>query len=448
MPSIRALCASRGLSKATVQHALQRLEARGFIECRPKSGYYVRAQLPVAASVAQDLVIEPREVTTSELLLDIMRRGSAFDIHPGGDERGLTPELTALNRALGRSLRRGTDAIHHYYDEPAGVLSLRQQIGLLYGRRGLQLEPEQICITSGCQHALFLALKACCVPGDIVAVESPGFYGVLQLLEQLQLKVVEVPTHSEFGMDMAAFEQVLTQWPVRACVITPAFSTPTGALMPQAARRRLLDLARRYDLALIEDDIYAETALGVVPDPLKALDTDNRVMVCGSFSKCLSRDLRLGWVSGARWHDQIVQLKLVTQLASSQFLQHGLADFIANGSFFGHIRRQRLLLRAQRDWLLARLAAAAVAHRVSVPQGGLCVWIELDAEFNVLELYAGALQRGVHLTPGPLFSTSGRYHNYLRLSYVHPWSAARVQAVDTLLRLLSPSAASESAQNH
>lgn len=437
LPSIRTLCQEQGLSKATVQHALQRLEAQGLLEARPKAGYFVALQPDgVKKPLSRSRIEAPRPVNVSDLLLDIMRRSAAFDLLPDLHSGDLPPGIVALNRSIGRSLRRQKGEDYQYYDEPAGNLLLREQLSLHVSRRGWVVSPDQLCITSGCQHALFLALMASCERGDVVAVESPGFYGVLQLLEQLDLRVVEVPTSAETGMDIGALEEVLERWKVKACIVSPAFATPGGALMPLESKQRLLALAERHNLAVIEDDIYADTALGVAPDPLKALDSYNRVILCSSFSKCLSRDLRLGWVSGARWHDRIQHLKLVTQLASSRYLQQGVAEFMADGGFAAHLRRQRNELRANRDRLIAELHAWPGEVRVSTPQGGLAVWVELPHHVDTLAAYSQGLEQGVVITPGPLFSVSGQFANCLRISFAHPWNTSRIQALRRLPAVL------------
>ncbi len=440
LPSIRALCEQHRLSKATVQHALQRLEAQGLIEARPKAGYFVVLQ-PLAARAPRSLarLEAPRPATVSELFLDIMRRSAAFDLLPELHAGDVPPGVVALNRAIGRALRRQKGGDHQYYDAPAGDMALREQLALHSARRGWPVTPEQLCVTSGCQHALFLALMACCRKGDVVAVESPGFYGVLQLLEQLELQVIEVPTSSDSGLDIDALEAALERWDIKACVVSPAFATPSGALMPLPARQRLLALAEQFDLAIIEDDIYADTAFVQVPDPLKALDTTDRVILCSSFSKSLSRDLRLGWIAGGRWHDRILHLKLVTQLASSRYLQQGLADFMRDGSLAAHLRRQRGELRMQRDRLIAALRAWPCDIRVSAPQGGLAVWLELPQSVDTLNAYPVVLGQGVVITPGPLFSVSGQFRNCLRISFAHPWDARRIEALNRLVVLLLPS---------
>lgn len=437
LPSIRELCQQHDLSKATVQHALQRLEAQGLLEARPKAGYFVALRSPVAEPISRSRIDPPRPATVSELLLDIMRRSAAFDLLPDLHGGELPASIVTLNRSIARALRRQEGEDYQYYDDPEGNLALRQQLALHVARRGWQVDTDQLCITSGCQHALFLALMASCKRGDVVAVESPGFYGVLQLLEQLELQVIEVPATLAQGMDMDAFEEVLERWPVKACIVSPAFSTPGGSLMPEASQHRLLDLAESYDLAIIEDDIYADTAFGVAPDPLKALDRHNRVMLCSSFSKSLSRDLRLGWIAGARWHAQIIRLKLVTQLASSRYLQQGVAEFMADGSFATHLRRQRHELHERRDQLIAQLQTWPGDIRVSLPQGGLAVWVELAEHIDTLKLYPQALQQGVVITPGPLFSVSGQFTHCLRISFAHPWDERRLKALKQLGEMLS-----------
>lgn len=437
LPSIRTLCQEHDLSRSTVQHALQRLEAQGLLEARPKAGYFVRFQ-PKALEIPQSRVQidEPQLVTVSDLLLDIMGRSAAFDLLPDLNVGDLPPGVVALNRSIGRSLRRQRGDDYQYYDEPAGNLRLREQLALHNSRRGWIVSPDELCITSGCQHALFLALMATCEKGDVVAVESPGFYGALQLLEQLELKVVEVPTSVESGIDTDSLEEALKNWKIKACIVSPAFGTPSGVLMPDSSRKRILELAEQYDLAIIEDDIYGDTAFGAVPDPLKAIDTENRVILCSSFSKCMSRDLRLGWISGARWHSRIIRLKLVTQLASSRYLQQGVADYMEEGGFATHLRKLRKELRERRDCLIAHLHDWPCDLRVNLPQGGLSVWVELPESVDTLGAYTKALEHNVVITPGPLFSVSGQFQNYLRISFEHPWNPKRVNALNRLPEIL------------
>lgn len=436
LPAVRALCQQYQLSLATVQHALHQLEAQGLIEARARSGYYVRSQnVSSTALSAPPALQQPAPVTVPELFFDIMNRSAAFDIQPKAPVVQL-PHLTLLHRILSRTLREQGARFALHYDEPLGLLALREQLVLHYRHCHLRLALNDLCITAGCQHALFLALQAVSVPGDIVAVEHPAFYGVLQLLQQLQLQVVEIPSSSA-GMDITALQQVLDRWPVKACIVTPAFATPTGACMPPAAQSQLLRLANQYDFAIIEDDIYGDLGFYQRPAPLKALDTEQRVILCSSFSKSLSRDLRIGWIAGGRWQTKITRLKLVSQLAVSQSVQQALALFLAEGHYKRHLQHYRIQLLHQRDQLLNALQRYWPAACYTVPQGGLALWLTLPVSVNCTEAYQRCLQQGIVLTPGALFSNSGQFQHCLRLSFTNPMLGARLTALQTLATLLS-----------
>lgn len=436
LPSIRTLCHQHRVSKITVQHALQRLEAQGLIEARERSGFFMSHATRQFESPRNPATLAPpKPVSVSQVFQDIMTRSAAFDLLPDLNSDTPPSGIIQLNRSIGRALRRQS-ANFRYYDEPAGDPELRDQLALRSARRGWAADADQFCITSGCQQSLFLALMATCQKGDVVAVEAPGFYGVLQLLEQLKLKVVEIPASPNSGMDMQALEETLQIWDIKACVVSPSFATPTGAVMPIKARRYLLELADRHDLAIIEDDIYGESGWLDVPDTLKAIDGSDRVIHCSSFSKVLSRDLRLGWVAGGRWHRNILQLKLTSQLASSRFLQQGVADFMSEGGYTSFLRRYRQSLRVQRDHLLGLLGAWPMPLRATAPHGGLALWVELPSEVNTLSLYARTLEEGIVITPGSLFSVSGKFSNCLRISFAHPWNDARVTALRRLSELI------------
>ncbi|MCP4596299.1 PLP-dependent aminotransferase family protein [Neptuniibacter sp.] len=442
LPSIRQQCLEQNLSKATVLHAYQRLEAAGLIEARFKSGFYVCSRTSVDRLVpsAPDVDTSPQLVDMSDLMRDVMEHSAAFDICPQDAGYAETPVgITELNRCIGRALRsqRGND--HAYYDEPAGLQGLRQVIAERYNRMGCRLSAEDVSITAGCQHALSLALQSCCQPGDIVAVESPGFYGVLQLIESMGLKALEIPATSEEGISVESLQAALQSWPVKACVVTPAFSTPTGALLPQQSRSALLDLAEQYDFKIIEDDIYGDLAFAQRPAPLKQIDRNNRVILCGSYSKALSRQLRLGWIISSQ-QKEIKRLKMVNLLALSRFTQQGLLDFITDGGYDKHLRKQKLLLQQQRDQLLLLLDqhwSRLGSIRVSQPAGGVALWVELEPEYDFSECYLKAREAGVLITPGNLFTAQdNRYRNCLRLSYVHPWNSRREEALKALAEIM------------
>lgn len=442
LPSIRTLVQEQGLSKTTVMHALNRLEARGLIESRPKAGFFVRPQYkPIPVNEPSRNIISspaPVPVSVNAVTQELMCRSAAFDISPdAGTREALPPGLLQLNRTVARELRR-QKGLHQYYDEPAGSQQLRDILARRYKRQGCQVDACDLTITTGCQQALFFALMCLCQRGDLVAVESPGFYGVLQLLEGLGLKAIEIPCDPVQGMDLDVLAQAAEKWPIKACVVTPSFATPTGALMPLENRKQLLVLAEQYDFHIVEDDIYRELAFDHPMPPLQALDRQGRVILCGSISKTLSRDLRVGWVISERWREEIQRLKLVTSLATSRYVQQGVASFIEDGGYDRHLRRYIPNLQAQRDELITTIQYEwPMPCASSVPQGGLTLWVELPQHIDSMQVYARAREQDILITPGALFTAADHFRNCIRISYTHPWNPDRKAALNVLGSILA-----------
>lgn len=443
LPSIRRLCGSYKLSKATVLHALHRLEADCWVQAQPKSGYFVctpeqERPRPIRVSTPK----KPAPVSVPAIFQDIMSRSAAFDILPAADQSPPSGQLIVLNRLISRQMRSKPEQKSGYYDEPAGKYALRSALVEMFRHRRLMVDADEICITTGCQHSLFIALMASCQPGDTVAVESPAFYGVLQIMEQLGLNIIEISSDSAHGLDVSELKEKLIHWPIKACVVTPNFGTPAGACLTDDARKDLLQLAREHDFWVIEDDIYGDLAFAsTATRPLKALDhrepDHQRVILCGSLSKSLSRDLRLGWIIAGPLHNKAVQMKLITQLASPQAVQDGLAQFISEGYYRRHLNQYRLKLREHRDQLI-RLLSDNWGDKIlfSQPEGGLCIWVQLPESADSLKAYQALREKGILLTPGPLFSSHGLYNNYLRLSFAQPITRERQQAIEVLFQTL------------
>ncbi|MBC3767445.1 PLP-dependent aminotransferase family protein [Neptunicella marina] len=440
IPSIRALASQFDVAKVSVQHALHRLEAAGLVQAKPRSGYYVTAKAVGYKQQPTSLIPnKPQIAKVPDVFHSIMARGAAFDILPAArDKSEHNQHIALLNRHIGRASRIHADRHASYYGDPAGDSELRQQLRQHYQQHGVYLAQEEICITSGCQHSLFLALMSCCEPGDTVAIESPAFYGVLQILISLKLKVVEIPASVTQGIELDELETAFKKWPIKACVVSPNFATPTGACMPLQNKHRLLALAEKHQVVLIEDDIYTELGFHLRPECLKQFDKSGNVIHCSSLSKSLSRDLRTGWISGGKFHDKIVHLKLVNQLANSLSLQQGVASFIGEGHFKRYLLQQRRRLLKQRDnWVTAINHYWPDEIRYTLPDGGLSFWVEFPKQVDTLTLYQNMLKHDIVLTPGMLFSTQSHYSNCLRLSFAHPLTSAREKALQKIARQLS-----------
>jgi len=445
LPSIRTITTQHGLSASTAFKAYYRLEEKGLVRARPRSGYYVTASAmpPLAAPALGQAAskaarasarVAPR-LDVSELVFSVLGAVQDPDIVPLGSAFP-APALFPLQR-LGKSLARtarqihGQDAVAHL---PQGDPVLRRQIALRYLGMGMPQPAEELIVTSGALEALNLCLTAVAQPGDLIAIESPGFYAGLQALERLKMKALEIPVQPQEGLDLAALAEALKRHPVRACWFMTSFQNPMGVSLSLEKKKALVALLASHDIPLIEDDVYGELYFGNrAPLPAKAFDRKGLVMHCSSFSKTLAPGYRVGWVAPGRFGQQIERLKLMTTLAASLPAQLALADYLQHGGYDKHLRRLRHAMESQLASLLAAIARHFPAGvRVSRPAGGYFVWVELAEGFDALALHQVALEHGISVAPGPIFSARRRFRNCLRLNYGHPWSARFEAAMQTL----------------
>ncbi len=422
LPSVREASRQRRISPSTVFEAYYLLQARGLIESRPRSGFFVRADAtsrpPPKAPPARTqpvevskLVFEVLEATRRPGLVPL---GSAF---PGPE---LFP-LRQLARALSASMGR-LEPTSMVLDLPPGHERLRQQIALRYGLSGSRVSADEIVITNGAMEALTLSLQAVTSPGDAVAVESPAFYAALQALERLRLRAIEIPCDPVRGLDLQALADALRRHPVKACWFMPTFHNPTGSTLDEAGRRELMRLLDAHEVPLIEDDVYAELYYGThPPPPVKALDRRGLVMHCGSFSKCLAPGYRVGWVAAGRQAEAITRAKAMTTLSTPVPSQHALSHYLEGGGYERHLRKLRRTLARQYDQA-ARLAARYFppGTRLGVPAGGYFLWVQFPQGVDALELQRAALDRGINLAPGQIFSATQQFGNCVRLNFGHP----------------------------
>ncbi|WP_025141029.1 PLP-dependent aminotransferase family protein [Achromobacter sp. DH1f] len=437
LPSVRDACASRGVSPSTVFQAYYLLEARGLIRARPRSGYYVNTRSdslpPEPDTSCPDG--ESTELAISERIFDILDSVRNRDVTPLGSAfpSPLLFPLPRLAQAMAAHLKR-QDPLATMEDLSPGNPGLRRQIALRYLIAGINVPASDIVITNGALEALNLCLQAVTQPGDTVIVEAPTFYGALQALERLGLKALEVPTHPRTGVDLGAMEAAIARHAPKACWLMTQFQNPLGSLMPDEKKRQLVELLTRHDIALIEDDVYGELYFGATrPVPAKAFDTQGLVLHCSSFSKCLAPGYRIGWASAGRYTQRVQRLKLSSTLSASSPAQGAIAEYLEQGGYDRHLRRLRETLQAQQDLMANAIAREFPAGtRVTRPQGGFFLWLEMPAAVDALALHRQALARGISVAPGPIFSASGQFGNALRLNYGHPWDPGQDDAIRIL----------------
>lgn len=421
LPSVRALSVEHGVSLSTVQQAYRVLEDSGLATPKPKSGYFVSAtkQAPALPVVGRPMQ-RPVDISQWDQVLDLIRVSPAEAVTQLG--RGMpdvtSPTLRPLMRALSQLSRR-QDMPGLYYDNICGVHTLREQIARLMLDSGCNLTANDLLITSGCHEALSACVRALCVPGDIVAVDSPSFFGAMQTLKGLGMKALEIPTDPLTGISLDALELALEQWPIKVIQLTPSCNNPLGYVMPEARKRALLTLAQRFDVAIIEDDVYGDLAYNYPrPRTIKSFDEDGRVLLCSSFSKTLAPGLRVGWVAPGRYLEQVLHMKYIGTGSTAPQPQLAIADFLKGGHYEPHLRRMRTQYQRGRDqmidWVMRYFPQGTRASR---PQGGFMIWIELAEGFDTLRLNRALLGEGVQVAVGSIFSASGKYRNCLRMNY-------------------------------
>lgn len=425
LPSVRQARLNRQISPSTVFEAYYLLEARGLIQARPRSGYYVNPAPPQSAAEPGTAppTVQSTSVAISDLVFEVLGSTRNPELVPLGSafpSPALFP-LEKLARGLTPAMRRlPPDRLTEYLT--IGDEQLRRQIALRYGIEGLGVESQELVITNGAMEALNLCLQAVTRPGDVVAVESPTFYAALQALERLNLRAVEVATHPRHGVDLESLAGVLQRHPVKACWFMPNFQNPLGSLMPEDKKRALVVLLARHQVPLIEDDVYGELYFGLHrPLPAKAYDQQGLVMLCSSFSKSLAPGYRVGWVAAGRYAPQVQRLKLMSTLSTAIPPQLAVANFLQGGGFDRHLRQMRRTLEAQQAAALGLIERHfPVGTRVTRPEGGYFLWVELPPAFDALHLQRMALEQGISVAPGHLFSADRRFSHHLRLNYGHP----------------------------
>jgi len=434
IPSVRRASRQHKVSITTAVQAYLALENRGLIEARPRSGFFVRFRpqhglKEPRTSRPNSGAVPTESPTLIARLLDATMRRDVVQLGAGLPNSRLLP-VRKLNRMLAAAARRaGAAAIE--YDMPPGCFALRRVLARRALDWGVKISPDEIITTCGCMEAILLCLRSVTRAGDTVAIESPTYFGLIQIIEQLGLEPLEIPTHPRTGMDLDALERALRTRRVAACLVVPNFNNPLGSLMPTANKERLVAVLAKKEIPLIEDDLYGDLHFDRErPHVAKSYDKKGLVMLCGSFSKSLAPGYRVGWMMPGRYFESARNLKCTSTGATATIPQLALADYVANGGYDHHLRGLRQALKRQVDHI-----SRAVADRfppgikMTRPSGGLVLWVELPPHVDALRLHSRALAEKISIAPGPMFSPRQGYRNFIRLNCGEPWSPRLERAI-------------------
>lgn len=439
MPSLRQIIAQHGVSQSTAARAYYLLEQWGLVRAEERSGYYV-APATNRSTSSRAAAGESAAVDISDLVFSVLDAAKRPGIVPLGSAFP-SPLLFPLSR-LAKSLGQAARSVSPWstvVDLPPGNESLRRQIALRYMRIGISQSADDIIVTNGALEALNLCLMAVTQPGDIVAVESPGFYAALQAIERLGLRAVEIPVDTATGLDLDALAEALDRHPIRACWFMTNFQNPTGVTLSDAKKQALVELLAKHEVPLIEDDVYGDLHYAPnYPPPAIAFDRHGLVMHCGSFSKTLAPGYRIGWASAGRFASRVQRLKLMTTLAASIPVQAGIADYLEHGGYERHLKTIRLAMQNQRDAMIDAIRRwLPEGTRHTCPDGGYFLWLTFREPIDAMALHRLAIEHGISVAPGPLFSATHAFENCIRLNYGHAWSPRLDEAIRTLGQLLA-----------
>lgn len=440
IPSVRSLSSKQEVSISTVLQAYFRLENRGYIEARNKSGFYARVPFSelIPEPTFQTSDPAPTRVGVGEILTKVMHAATDPAKAPLGAAcpgPGLLP-YHKLNRIIRRITQN--DPLHSsFYQSPSGSESLRRQIARRSLDFGCSFSARDLIITCGAMEALNLCLRAVAQPGEVVAIESPTYSGVLQVIESLGMRALEIPTHPRTGMNLDVLDRSIKKHRVKACIVMTNCHNPLGYVLGDEKKKALAELTAKRQVPLIEDDLYGDLTFDLQrPKVAKAFDRAGLVLLCSSFSKVLAPGFRVGWVEAGRFRGEVERLKLLSTLATPSLPQLAVADFLESGGYDRYLRRLRLAFNEQVQVMSKAIAKYFPSGtRLTRPRGGYVLWVELPKSVNALKLFRQALAENIAIMPGPIFSASGRFTSHIRISCGYPWSDDLDRALLTLGKL-------------
>jgi DNA-binding transcriptional MocR family regulator len=440
LPSIREVCAETGYSMSTVSKAYYEVESRSLIESRPQSGYYV-------SNISARIIAEPSASTPiltvenieREDLVDLvygdMRKKNLTMLSLGFPSNELLP-IAKLNKGMVQAMRQlpnsGTS-----YEEIQGNSNLRKEIARWSFTWGGSLTEDDIITTPGCISAISDCLLTLTKPGDTIITESPVYFGILQLASSLGLHVMELPTNMTTGIELEAVKKTLSSNKIKACVLMSNFSNPSGSMLPNEHKKEIVRLMDFYNVPLIEDDIHGDLYFGASrPTNCKTYDESGIVLCCSSVSKSLAPGYRVGWVSPGKFKKEVLRTKLYHTISSPTITHEVVGDFLKNGRYENHLRKIRQILnRNCNNYINTVLESFPAGTKVSQPQGGFFLWVELDQKIDTAAFYHLALKHNISIAPGRIFSFQNQFSNCMRLSFGLPWSNELRESILTLGRL-------------
>ncbi|MGC9401225.1 PLP-dependent aminotransferase family protein [Vibrio genomosp. F10] len=442
LPSIRQLSTDKNVSKNTVIRAYQELEAVGLIYSVAKSGYRVKA-ISQPDSQLNASNHPPSKVDLLSICKSILTYSSEKERLPAGSAHPNIkfPAIKSLYAEIGRHSRIQSQLPSQYQIPPGNNLLIKQLLKISHDL-GITAHYGDIAVTHGAQQGISLALRALTSKGDIVAVESPCFFGNLLLMESLGLEVVEIPSCLATGISPEALDKAISQWDIKAIIVTPNFSNPTGSRMTLEKRQRLLAVSK--SIPIIEDDVFGALSSDESIPSLKSLDTQDRVIYINSLSKTLDSRLRIGWILSGRYQKHIERLLISDNMGSLNLMQSAVAEFLTTGKYRSHINKMKRVYLSNgkklHQWLteaLNQYPSLQGRYHLTKASGSFIMWLTLPEHIDSHLLYLECKKEKIGIYPGVAFGTNNKFGHCLRLTYANlEGTSSEKQGIERLAHLI------------
>ncbi len=382
---------------------------------------------------------EPFHFKSSARLIDFMRQADEPGlINLAAGVPGLDALPTAaLSEAMEEAIKKEGPRLFAYH-HPDGDHGLRERLADRLRRRGVEVNGPQLFTTSGCTQGLSVMLSILVQPGDVVAIEAPAYYGMLEILSALNARVLPLPLAGGDGVDPEIAEQLLSRWKPRCLVICSSLSNPSGATVPEPQRERLVEICRKLGVRIIEDDIYAELVDGGAPKPMRAFDDGSTVSFVSSFSKSISPGLRAGICVPGTLFDEASARKCQQDLHCAVPTEVALREFLAMDAMDPHLELLRERNARRRAVGIAAIGESFPAGtRVTSPRGGYMLWVEFATRHNLAEVRTKARAQGVAFASGDVFYASQPATSSMRLNCAKASEEELVRGIGILGRILA-----------
>jgi len=441
LPSLRKLSKQFEISVPTVKQAYIELERQGVVSARPQSGYYLKAQQARTLKPRPALwqASSPVEVKCRSLIEQV------YDaVHlPNSIQLGVSNPVNAHppDKTLARLMRSVISKVAEKavsYGPVNGDPKLRNQLAFRHQELGVAVVANDIVITNGAQEALSIALQCVAQVGDIIAIESPCFFGIIELIESLGMRAIEVYTCTEDGVGFVELEKTIKQHNVKACVFSTAINNPLGSMMTDRQRQAMVNLLEKNNIPLIEDDVYSDLYFTEQrPKPAQFYSQKGLVLTCSSFSKTAAPGYRIGWLISPTFEEKAKQIKRAQSCSTAMLQQWTLTQYLLTGEYDRHLSVLRKKLRYNCERMRALVAEYFPPEVcISKPQGGSVLWVRCRSHVKTQTIFTQAIAQGINFAPGAIFSLSGKYQNYMRISFGVQWQDDIEQAIEKLGKLV------------